>query len=253
MNCRRVQKLIPLHVEGDLRTSAANRVESHLEWCGRCNWLADEYKDSQRWLHTSQPPEFDEPFLENLKRSVLEQVAENNATPSLFTSLAQRWGRKQILALAAVFVMVLGTVALYFYQARVKGNPQMISEVVVLQPRGDEHNPDSVPHPRTAAGPAPGASSDKPRLGLNGRRHFRSLSGHSVVTAQAAKRTLVLPTGGTTETATAPSGQSDAQNGAASRSRDMLRIEIQTGDPSIRIIWFAPKETDLHQSKPATD
>ena len=120
MNCRRVQKLIPLHVEGDLRTSVANRVESHLEWCGRCNWLADEYKESQRWLHTSQPPEFDETFLEDLKRGVMKRVAENNARPSLLASLAQQWSRRQILTLAAGFLVVLGMVALYFYQARVK-------------------------------------------------------------------------------------------------------------------------------------
>jgi hypothetical protein len=33
----------------------------------------------------------------------------------------------------------------------------------------------------------------------------------------------------------------------------MTRIEIQTSDPTIRIIWFAPKETESHQNKPATD
>jgi hypothetical protein len=142
-------------------------------------------------------------------------------------------------------------VALYLYQARVKSNPQMISEVVE-PPRGDEHKQDSVPQPRTGAEPAPVASSTKPPPVSNGRRRFRALAGYSVVTAQAAKRTLVFQTSGTTETATALNGQSDAQNGA-NRSREMLRIEIQTGDPSIRIIWFAPRETDLHQSKPATD
>jgi len=37
------------------------------------------------------------------------------------------------------------------------------------------------------------------------------------------------------------------------RQPEMLRIEIQTSDPSIRIIWFAPKETDSQQSRPVTD
>jgi putative zinc finger protein len=252
MNCRRVQKLIPLHIEGDLQASAADRVESHLEWCGRCNWIADEYRDSQTWLHTAQPPDFDETFLDDLKRDVMKRVAENNARPSRFASLLQQWSRRQILALAAGFVVVLGVVALYFYQARGKGNPQMISEVVE-QPRSDERKPDRQPQPRTAAGTAPGASSNKRHVAVNRRRNLRSFAGHSVVTAQAPKRTLVFQTNGTTETATAPTDQSDAQNGIANRTRDMLRIEIQTGDPSIRIIWFAPKETDLHQSKPATD
>src|SRR5262245_56654081 len=44
-----------------------------------------------------------------------------------------------------------------------------------------------------------------------------------------------------------------ARSNSAFDSKRMLRIEIQTSDPNIRIIWFAPKENDFHQSKPATD
>jgi hypothetical protein len=51
----------------------------------------------------------------------------------------------------------------------------------------------------------------------------------------------------------APIEKQNEVSDVVGRSREMLRIEIQTGDPSIRIIWFAPKETDLHPSKPATD
>jgi hypothetical protein len=31
-------------------------------------------------------------------------------------------------------------------------------------------------------------------------------------------------------------------------SPEMLRIEIQTSDPNIRIIWFAPKEVESPKS-----
>lgn len=251
MNCRRVQKLIPLHVEGDLHTSAANRVESHLEWCGRCNWVADEYKESQSWLHALQPPAFDETVLDDLKRGVMKRVAESNARPSLFASLVQRWSRRQILALAASFVVVLGMVALYFYQAGAKSNPQAVYSVVE-GPRSEELKPSRQPQKETATGEAPGASANKHHRALNRRNNLRSQTGHSVVAARAVARTVANQTV-TTGTTNALTDQSSAQNGAANSSRDMLRIEIQTGDPSIRIIWFAPKETDLHQSKPATD
>ena len=36
----------------------------------------------------------------------------------------------------------------------------------------------------------------------------------------------------------------------ASKSADMLRIEIQTADPNIRIIWFAPKPSDADAPNP---
>jgi hypothetical protein len=32
--------------------------------------------------------------------------------------------------------------------------------------------------------------------------------------------------------------------------REMLRIELQTADPNIRIIWLAPKETDTQELEP---
>ena len=252
MNCRRVQKLIPLHVEGDLRTGIANQIESHLEWCGRCNWLADEYKESQRWLHASQPPEFDEAFLQGLKRGVMKQVAETNPRPSLFASLAQQWSRRQILALAASFMVVLGMVALYFYQARAKSNSQ-VGYNVVEGPPTEELKPIRQPQREMGAGEAPGARANKYHRASHGRRNFKAQAGRSVVASQAVDRMLGSQTSGTTEPANALTVQSGAQYGAANRSRDMLRIEIQTGDPSIRIIWFAPKETELNQSKPITD
>ena len=43
-----------------------------------------------------------------------------------------------------------------------------------------------------------------------------------------------------------PGGGSNGATGSAER----LRIEIQTADPNIRIIWFAPKPTDMDAPKP---
>lgn len=248
MNCRRVQKLIPLHVEGDLRTSVANRVESHLEWCGRCNWLADEYRESQRWLHTSQPPAFDETFLEELKRGVMKRVAENNARPSPFASLAQQWSRRQILALAASFVVVLGMVALYFYQARVKVNLNVIAEEVRRTPSGEPE-----PRPATGTAGAPGATLKGWRLARARTRNVKARDRNQTMASQALAGSAGFQPTGIDESVPAPVQQTRPLSDNANGSRDMLRIEIQTGDPSIRIIWFAPKGTDSHQNKPATD
>jgi len=43
------------------------------------------------------------------------------------------------------------------------------------------------------------------------------------------------------EPATDPSSSPDPAITDPDANRDMLRIEIQTADPNIRIIWFAPK------------
>jgi len=36
-------------------------------------------------------------------------------------------------------------------------------------------------------------------------------------------------------------------------TEEMTRIEIQTGDPNIRIIWFSPKESDSQLSNPTIE
>ena len=38
-------------------------------------------------------------------------------------------------------------------------------------------------------------------------------------------------------------------NNAATYSQEKLRIEFQTADPNIRIIWFAPKQTETDAPK----
>ena len=246
MNCRRVQRLLPLHVEGDLRTNKSEEIVSHLEWCGRCNWLADEYRESQGWLRLAKPPEFDEAMLDDFKRGVLKRVEETPARSSLFAALAQQFNRRQILALSATFLILLGVVVVYFYQARGKEIRSMISKA------------DSTPKEelKTAVGAnqpgleaAPEAKSSV--IGHDFRRVGRKRRSHPMIANRGSERTIVFPN--RSLPGIAPIEKQKEVSDVVGRSREMLRIEIQTGDPSIRIIWFAPKETDLHKSKPATD
>src|SRR5262249_27386017 len=86
---------------------------------GQCNWLADEYKESQIWLHTNEAPEFDQAFLDNFKSGVMRRLEETAARPSLLASIAQHWSRRQMLAMSAAMIIAIGMVVLYIYQTRV--------------------------------------------------------------------------------------------------------------------------------------
>jgi hypothetical protein len=246
MNCRRVEKLIPLYVEGDLSTGIADRLTSHLEWCSRCNWLADDYKESQSWLRSAETPVFDEPFFADLKRDVLKQVSNANGRRSLLASFArgtQRWNRRQVLTLCASAVIILGVFVFYLYQTRTHSGRERIEEVTQAQNQGNDPTPAKSP---VATGLAPEAN---PRERHPGPKHHRSARRDlddllSSRTAEPSRRDKT--------------GDNGTEGGLSisndpSDSRDMLRIELQTSDPNIRIIWFTPKETDSHQNKPATD
>ena len=241
MNCRRVEKLIPLYVEGDLAPGAADRLSSHLDWCGRCNWLADKYKESQSWLRTSEPPEFDEAFLDNLKAGVLSRIEETSARPSLLASLMQQWSRRQILALSAALLIIFGVVVFYIYQARMSGRTPVVE-------RADQA-PDSESPPSNETRQNDGTETAT-RAGLGRRHHHKSLattksrSGNPTIAEQTFEPPFVPQTNQMAASKTVPVDPTNTHPGSGDDSPEMLRIEIQTSDPNIRIIWFAPKEVE---------
>ena len=245
MKCRRVEKLIPLYIGGDLTSGTADRVTSHLEWCGRCNWLADEFKESHDWLKSGEEPVFDETALNAFKAGVLRRIPETSAKPSLMSSLMQHWSRRQIFALAAAALIIFGIVALYVYQSRARNS--------VPVPKRAESNPNEEPGRPDVQRPDVG--KDKAQVaGLPKQRHpsQRRVYANARNRRPALAKRTAVHTGvqASAARASVPSLNSTAHFGG---SPAMLRIEIQTSDPNIRIIWFAPKETDSHQAKPATD
>jgi len=240
MNCRRVRKLIPLYVEDDVEASVASRVAAHIEWCGQCNWLADEYRESQGWLRASAPPEFDANQLSTIKRSVLAEIAAIRQRPSVLALLAQ-WNRRHVLALSTAVLLIFGMVLLYLYQTRVTSTP---SPAVAKETQQDEDSAPETTSPRPAPKPTPGAYS-KPH-------HRQSRDLHRLV-ARPPRTTAPDKNEPQVAEVATQSDQTVVRSDTSASSKEMLRIEIQTSDPLIRIIWFAPKETDQRQSKPATD
>ena len=241
MNCRRVEKLIPLHVEGDLAPGIADRVSSHLDWCGRCNWLADEYRESQSWLRTIEPPEFDEASLNGLKAGVLRRIEETSARPSLLASLVQQWSRRQVLALSAALFIIFGVLVFYIHQVRTDVKPPVV-QTVDQTPNGETIRPNE-PRLATNPGTAAGAGLSKPRHAKN-HANTKSRGGNPTIAEQTFERPLVSQTNQIPASKTVPVDPTSTLPGSGDDSTGMLRIEIQTSDPNIRIIWFAPKEVE---------
>ena len=247
MNCRRIEQLLPLYVEGDLKSSLTIQIASHLELCGRCNWLADEFKESQSWLRSHEAPAFDDAFVGDLKRSVLARVAEPGARASLFSSWITQWNRRQVLALAATLLLVVGMLTLYFYQSQARPNSNVVSIVSDSQDTTKKGDRD-LSSKESVAG-----ADLKPKPFAVKRR--RSYSPQTTSAANARHNPDVRPPR-IDEEVVSPANSIERVNSSADvvpDSGDMLRIEIQTSDPNIRIIWFAPKEVDHQPTKPLTD
>lgn len=238
MNCRRVQTLLPLYIEGDLGSEQMSRIAAHVEWCGQCNWIADEYRESQSWIRGDSALEFDKDSLDRMKAGVLSEISAQRKGVSIFSSLsslAERWTRRNVLAVAVGMIIVM-LAGFYVYRAmhRIAAAPDVEA---------------NVQHPESQGDPNANATAYEPLRLTQSTRHPKH---RRRVSAYAARS---MPTtsdpAATVARAASPVPKDDSKN--LPDSRDMLRIEIQTADPMIRIIWFAPKETENHQTKPATD
>jgi anti-sigma factor RsiW len=240
MKCRRVERMIPLYVEGDLQSRLSEGIASHLEWCGRCNWLADEYRESQNWLRSSEPPVLDDKFLGSFKAGVLRQIEVTASKPSRLSNLIHQWSRRQVFALSAAMLIVFGVVVLYVYQARISAKRPVVE---AANTPADTSPPSAAPRQAPDTETATAAGLAAPHQTKH-RSNIRLQSGTQMI----SKQTFTPPFGSQInplEDSTGASVKSpDILTAGENDPPDMLRIEIQTSDPNIRIIWFAPKEVD---------
>src|SRR5690349_15108908 len=123
MKCRPIQKLIPLYVEGDLPRRKAERVREHVDECLPCRGLAEGYRASQRWLHTSPAPTPTGAALEKMRQAVWRQIQAEPPRSALVLWFERvladlrRWANQPGVAVATVCLVVLGSVSL----SRIRG------------------------------------------------------------------------------------------------------------------------------------
>ncbi|MFN7947832.1 MAG: zf-HC2 domain-containing protein [Blastocatellia bacterium] len=232
MKCEKFELLIALQVEGDLPPQETTKVEAHLAACPACREFAAEMRASQAAVHLLSETEFSEAVYAELRRSVMNQVAVRSSGPDFWRRLFRplSW---QFAALAgALALLFLSSV---FYLSR--PDPQPVS--VRIQAPG-------APAPDVKALTAQEAKSQQ--AGVTQQRRHRSTAHARFVKAPefearnqmaaVAKQpeAEMIPDPGLMNpaAATAPAPANDEQK---------IRMEIQTRDPNIRIIWFVNKET----------
>lgn len=211
MNCKKVEALAPLFVEGDLPAGQADLVRSHVAGCPRCRQVVAGFRASQAWLHERGPVALNGAMLEGLRRSVWRRLDDQKRRPWLLRWMdrhwisLRRWASQPLVAVACTLLLVVGASALL----RVSGL-------------------------RTTATPtADDGSLTATDLGEG--------------QAAEAERTVEMDVegmfaqAGTAGTAEAPSPLDSVDEGPAV-IEDHMRIELQTRDPNVRIIWFASND-----------
>ena len=254
MNCRRIEEIIPLYVEGDLEIDRAELVSAHLKSCDACSRLAGGFNASQEWLRSYVPPAFDSAFFDGLRNGVLARIDNEKARPSFFQLIAARWRWEAVLTAAALMVAIGG---LIFY-AYHRGPGTTNREIVRVQ------TPPEVP---AHHGPENHGDEDPQRVAQAAPKHRHSSLRDAVAKAiEPADPESIFGLPWEIENSTASEVEGNSVTQADSTQTEtqpseeveptresMTRIEIQTSDPTIRIIWFAPNNVDKNSGRRSTD
>ena len=209
MNCKQAEELLPLYAGRDLEEKRATLVTEHLQTCAACARVADEYRESVQLTEQFATPVFSEAVYAGIRQRVLREI-ETDATAS--QTIASFFRPRLTWATASVLLLVVSLFAIYFMINR--GNNEQ--QLAVNPPSNSE--------------PQRNKRADLPPSVNTGNKK-QQLAGVAKPRRKRSPQPSSLP-----EPMLFPHRDSAALN-------KTLRVEIQTKDPNIRIIWFVQPET----------
>lgn len=203
MTCARVETLLALHVEGDLGADASRAVEAHMAECPGCRAEAAAYKRSQSFLREDGPAPFDERDYAEIRRAVREQLAEKASRSTIVRRVTGFFleGKRGTPALAAAACLLLvAAIALRPFQKHTQEPPRAAAAQALFPSKQIPlRSPELSPVVRTSEAQALFPSEQKTSI---------TVARKPPLLARAAIASAVS------------------------------RIELQTENPNVRIIWL---------------
>jgi anti-sigma factor RsiW len=243
MNCTIVETLLPLYVEGDASEREAEAVRSHLSGCQDCRAVAEEFRASQSRLHNFAAPEFGAAFYEQIRGAVLREINSGNANdarrPSLFEALRASFQWRPAVAFSLALLMLAGALSLTaLYRSRLETGAALSA---LDKSMGDFSLSPQIEAERIDRD-SNGGSVRVSNTGFTARNTARQRSARGARATVQPESAMPQSTN-TAATASAEVKQKTApvNQNAAAPVQAVARMEIQTSDPNIRIIWLAPK------------
>ena len=250
MNCKDVQELLPLFVGRDLEEKRAKLVMVHVQTCAECAGSVDEYRETRELLQQFAPPPLNDEVYAGIRQRVLHEIEREAAAPGLSGLLASLFRPPIRWAVATALLLAVSGFAFYFIANRKADPPNLSndrqkpadSRGKVVGPaststkKSEEVLPATVKKVRPVPGLAAGTHQSQRRRGTSTARDRTRPA--TVNNADSASMTA--------EASPAHSNVAEPDSFPARdavTSEKPLRVEMQTRDPNIRIIWFTPQPT----------
>jgi hypothetical protein len=221
MNCKQTEELLPLYAGRDLEEERATVVTEHLQTCAACARVANEYRESVRLTEQFAPPVFSEAVYAGIRQRVQREIETEALAPAWPHTIASLFRSRLTWAIASMLLIVVSMFAIYFMMNRGNVEPQLANQPPAnVQPGTNERSKSGPPDSSLPAGVNTGR--DKQHLARGRQLERRKRSRDTL-----ADRVNTVA----------------AKSPEATSTSKTLRLEIQTKDPKIRIIWFVEPET----------
>jgi hypothetical protein len=240
MRCTHAEKLIPLFAGNDLPAREADALRRHLESCVNCRRLAGEFEESRDWLRGFAAPQFDEAILDSVRDSVLRDIGRIENRRRWIQWIVPSWNLRFAFAASLALLLIGVLFGLVINRRQPPHDPQ--SNQAGMNKGGSnqvELPPGKAQDDRTN-------NDEQVATGNYDRRKIKrkaiepGLNEPPQTTERIVELDPIAQSINATELATDQSSVPDPATIDPGANQNMLRIEIQTADPNIRIIWFAP-------------
>jgi hypothetical protein len=232
MNCKNVEPLLPLYVGNDLEEGLSQLVVVHLQSCTECTLAEEEYAGARDLLQRYDPPFFSDEIYAGIREQVLNQIQREVFTPvepgiisQLFLALVQprmRW-------VTAALVLAISMIALYLSHRPSQQLPND-QPVAVRTPEFPQNRNES------AAWSSP-VNKWQVRRAITRRRITGKRKLNTGVIATNLLHELKRITNGD-PSVNGPLLLDRVIQSQPSSPPATLRVELQTNDRNIRIIWL---------------
>ena len=217
LNCKRARRLMPLFVEGDLSGDLDREIVKHLSICEECGRLAQEFRESSSLLtEACALPEFGAQFYDEIRNKVLDKITRDGV------SSRPQFGYRWIYAAAFALMLVASTVVFVRWRAAREAPQGLASTSRIAGNTASNQEPNST-------------------LSLQSKDLPPKVQRPSIPQKPIRRMTWSRPTSKQFESArkfdASPGGPQVSPSKRAFAS-EVSRIEIQTSNPNVRIIWL---------------
>jgi hypothetical protein len=220
MNCKNVEPLLSLYAGRDLEEEHARLVAAHLQSCTKCTLVADEYAGTSQLLQGYEPPFFSDEIYAGIREQVLNKIESHaHVKPGIFSQLFLGLVQPRIGWVTAALLLATSVTALYLSRNHLRQlpNDRQVAVQTNEPNQADVRSEDS------------NVSAGYSSFSTKGQRRMASARGRITRKREANPRVV----------ATNRVVQHVVDVSQPSSAPAPLRVEMQTSDRNIRIIWLS--------------